>query len=148
MANINLKCPHCGTMIQTASMPGLEAKNATCPKCQTSSKIGEYLPAFSLKVAGKKYQLKFGKQWVGRESESSQADIKIPDGSNYMSRQHAQIELACTAAGITCLYEENALNPTMLQGIELIKGDIVYLSPNDCLQLGDVRMYLAPEFAE
>ncbi len=143
-----MKCPHCGTEIQANANVGLEKMNATCPNCKQASQIGQYLPKCSLKVGSKNYQLRFGKQWVGRKSPVSEADVQIPDETKYMSKKHAQVMVSCTAAGLSFLYEENAKNPTTLHGIELVEGDIVYLSPNDCLKLGDVQMYLAPEFGE
>lgn len=148
MATIRLKCPHCGTEIDAPAAVGVEKKNAVCPKCNQSSQLGDYLPKLSLKVDDKNYQLHLGKQTVGRKCDAGKADIQIPDETRYMSKTHAEMELKVSAMGIDVLYEEHAMNPTLLQGIELVENDIVYLSVNDCLQLGDVRMYLAPEFGE
>ena len=133
--NIFLKCPHCDHEIMVASATGLETKVAECPKC-------------SLKVGERCFQLRFGPQWVGRQCSTGGADVQIPDPSAYMSRRHALVHLACAPSGIVCTFEEHGKNPTQLQGIELVNDDIVYLNVNDCLKLGDIKMYLAAAYGE
>lgn len=144
--NIALKCPHCKGVITVVAATGLEAKNAECPHCHKKMKIGDFLPCLSLQVDDKRYQLHFGRQWVGRQTSNNTAEIQIPDPSNYMSRRHAVIELTCQPTGIRCTFEEHGTNPTSLQGVELIEDDIVYLNVNDCMMLGDRRMFLANQF--
>ena len=133
--NIFLKCPHCDHEIMVASATGLETKVAECPKC--SLKVGEHC-----------YQLRLGPQWVGRQCSTGGADVQIPDPSAYMSRRHALVHLACAPSGIVCTFEEHGKNPTQLQGIELVNDDIVYLNVNDCLKLGDIKMYLAAAYGK
>ena len=65
-----------------------------------------------------------------------------------MSRRHALVHLACAPSGIVCTFEEHGKNPTQLQGIELVNDDIIYLNVNDCLKLGDIKMYLAAAYGE
>ncbi len=144
--NIFIKCPNCGGELQVTSAEGLESKNAPCPQCKQPNAINDYLPKYSLKVDGKNYQLRFGRQWVGRRKEGNEAEVQIPDETMYMSKKHAIIELRCTAAGIECTFEEHGKNPTAKEGIELINDDIIYLNINDCLTLGGKKMYLANEF--
>ena len=146
--NIFVKCPHCGGVLQIASATGLENNQATCPKCKSHMTFGEFLPQLSLKVADRNYQLHFGRQWVGRKKEGNDAEVQIPDDTRYMSRKHAVIELHCSPQGVVCTFEEHGKNPTRRGGIELIKGDIIYLNVNDCLTLGETPMYLANEFEE
>ncbi|MCQ2077673.1 MAG: hypothetical protein MJZ20_11735 [Bacteroidaceae bacterium] len=144
--NIFIKCPNCGGELQVTSVEGLESKIAPCPQCKQQNAIKDYLPKLSLKVDDKNYQLHFGRQWVGRKKEGNDAEIQIPDLSMYMSKKHALIELRCTKNGLECTFEEHGKNPTSKEGIELIKGDIIYLNINDCLTLGGKKMYLANEF--
>lgn len=144
--NINIKCPNCGGELQVASMVGLEHKNASCPQCKQSNAIKDYLPKYSLKVDGTNFQLRFGRQWVGRQKEGSDVEIQIPDETRFMSKKHAIIELQCTQGGIECTFEEHGTNPTSKEGIELMEDDIIYLNINDCLTLGSKKMYLANEF--
>lgn len=144
--NISIKCPHCGGELQVTSATGLEEKNAACPKCKKLSAIKDYLPKYSLKVDNKNYQLHFGRQWIGRKTETNDAEVQIPDKTCYMSKKHAIIELRCTPAGVECTFEEHGKNPTDKEGIELIKDDIIYLNVNDCLTLGGRKMYLDYNF--
>lgn len=145
---ISLKCPACKGVIQVESAQGLEEKTAECPHCHSKQKIGDYLPRYSLKVGVKNYQLHFGRQWIGRQKEDSDAEVQIPDESRYMSRKHAVVELSCQPTGIRCTFEEHGKNPTSLRGVELIENDIVYLNINDCLQMGGQKMYLANEYQD
>lgn len=144
--NITIKCPQCGKELTVNSAAGLEACKAECPGCHTTRTISEYLPKLSFRLDDGVYQLKFGKQWVGRKSEGSTADVQMPDRTRYMSKKHALVEISCTAAGLQCTFEEHGKNPTSLQGIELMNEDIVYLNPNDCLQMGDRKMFLSKEY--
>lgn len=150
MAAIFIKCPNpdCGGELQVASAVGLEKKKTSCPLCNRSYTIGDYLPKFSLNVDGKNYQLHFGRQWVGRRKAGNDAEVQIPDETMYMSKKHAIIELTCTQAGVECTFEEHGKNPTGRDGIKLVKDDIVYLNINDCLTLGGKKMFLAAEFAK
>lgn len=144
--NINIKCPHCGTVSLVNCVSGMEQKSLACPKCQVVSKVGDYLPKLSLRTGDTTHQLHFGKQWVGRESKSNDAEIQMPDATRYMSRHHALIEVTCSAQGLLTTIEEHGKNPTELQGVELTEGDIIYLNVNDCVKMGDRRMYLANEY--
>lgn len=144
--NIFIKCPNCGEELHVAPSEGLEAKSASCPQCKTTSPIKDYLPKYSLKVDDKNYQLHFGRQWIGREKETNDAEVQIPDETKFMSKKHGIIEIRCTDNGIECTFEEHGKNPTSKEGIELISGDIIYLSFHDCLTLGSKKMYLANEY--
>ena len=146
--NIFLKCPHCDHEIMVASATGVETKVAECPKCKTKMPLAEFIPKCSLKVGERCFQPRFGPQWVGRQCSTGGADVQIPDPSAYMSRRHALVHLACAPSGIVCTFEEHGKNPTQLQGIELVNDDIVYLNVNDCLKLGDIKMYLAAAYGK
>lgn len=146
MPNISIKCPHCGIVIQVASSVGLEKQQLQCPQCSSRGPVADFLPKFSLKVGCAKHQLHFGRQWVGRKSSGNDAEVQITDEARYMSRKHAIVELCCTAAGVSCTFEEHGANPTVLRGIKLVNDDIVFLAPNDCLKMGDKNMYLANEY--
>lgn len=146
--NIALKCPRCGGEIQVACSAGLEERTAECPHCHAKEKIGAFRPKLALRTEGVAYALRFGRQWVGRQADGSDAEVQIPDPSRFMSRKHALVELKCMAEGIRCTFEEHGTNPTSLQGIELMEDDIIVLNVNDCLTMGGRSMYLSGEFAE
>lgn len=144
--NINLKCPNCGTVAAVVASDGMEKLKLACPHCKQTRPVGEYWPKLSLRTGAEKYQLHFGPQWVGRKSEGNNAEVQMPDPSRYMSRRHVLLQICCTAQGLRVTMEEHGKNPTELQGVELMEGDIVYLNVNDCLKMGDRRMYLANEY--
>lgn len=144
--NIVLKCPICKTIITLAANYGIESKTAECPHCHNKNKIKTYLPKLSIKVGTDLYQLHFGRQWIGRDCDNNDAEVKIPDKDQYMSRKHAVLELTCTPLGIQCTFEEHGKNPTLIQDMELIENDIIYLNPNDCFTLGEKKMYITNEF--
>lgn len=143
---ITIKCPHCEREVSLQPAQDIESKNITCAECKKASKFREYLPKYSLRIDNKNYQLYFGQQWIGRQYEGSDTDIQIPDDTKYMSRKHGLIDLRIASNSIVCCLEEHGKNPTVKDGVELTKGDIVYLNVNDCLTLGDTRMYLVAEY--
>lgn len=146
--NISLQCPDCKGEIQVVSAAGLEEKSATCPHCKVTHKIGEYFPKLSFRMGNSCYQLRFGKQWIGRKSPSGTADIQISDETRYMSKMHAIITVSCTSIGLKCTLEEHGKNPTHLQSVPLMEDDVVYLNVNDCMELGGQKMYLSSEFEQ
>ena len=150
MPNIIFKCPHCGRELAVTAAVGIEEKKVTCinPDCQKPFAVKDSLPQYSLKVGGETYQLRFGRQWIGRKSDGSDAEVQIPDPSNYMSRRHAVVELRCTAAGVEVTFEEHGKNPTRKDGVPLIEDDIIYLAVNDCLEMGGRKMYLDNQFRQ
>lgn len=144
--NVSLRCPDCNGEFQVASASGLEEKKVACPHCNKEHKISEYLPKLCFCIGNDRYQLRLGSQWVGRKSASNTAEVQIPDDTRYMSKHHAIVSISFTANGFKCTFEEHGTNPTHLQNVPLIDGDIVYLNVGDCLELGGQKMYLANEY--
>ena len=145
---IDLKCPECGQELAVMSAEGLEDKTTECPKCHRKDQIKNFLPKLALKVGDTAYQLHFGRQWTGRKTEGNDAEVQIVDPTRYMSRKHAAIEVRIRANALECTYEEHGKNPSMIKGVELLEDDIIYLNPNDYLQMGDSKMYLSVEYAK
>lgn len=143
-----MRCPNCGQELQLQQQQGLESKSATCPACNEATKVGDYLPKLCFCVNNNNYQLHLGSQWIGRKSSASQAEVQIPDETNYMSKKHALVTVTITANGYSCTFEEHGMNPTKLQNVPLLKDDIVYLNVGDCLELGGRKMYLAAEYGD
>ena len=146
--NIFLKCPGCGVEVGLVAAAGLEDKQVECPRCHRKSLVRDLLPKRSLKVGTHNYQLRLGSQWIGRLTAGNDAELQIPDSNHFMSRRHDLITLSCAADGLRCTFEEHGKNPTSMQGIKLIEDDIIYLNVNDCLMLGDTKMYLAEEYGK
>lgn len=143
---IFIKCPHCKEELSLNPQMDLEKRQFDCPKCKQVVTVADSLPRCSLVTGGKRYQLHWGRNSIGRNYPNTDVDIPITDESNQMSRHHADIMLQCTNNGIDATIEDFGKNSTRIQGIELSNGDIIYLNPNDAIQMGAVIMYLSNEY--
>ncbi len=91
------------------------------------------------------YQLKPGRNIIGRKSSSSIADFQIDTGSSrLMSRQHLQIEAVKKVAKgyvhYVSLCREN-INATTINGESLLyKVDQMILNPGDIINLPDAEL--------
>ena len=94
--------------------------------------------------SGKTFQLRIGKNIIGRQAQQSTADIQIPtEGSKRMSREHLIIELKkVQGKGIVhyaSLYKQN-VNETLINNVPLEYGDCVVLSHGDVINLPDAKV--------
>lgn len=91
------------------------------------------------------YQLKAGKNTIGRKCSSSDADFQIDTGSSrLMSRQHLQIEAVKKGAKgyvhYASLCRDN-INTTAINGEPLLyKVDQIILNPGDMINLPDAEL--------
>lgn len=89
---------------------------------------------------GKTYNLKTGKNIIGRAAPTSSADIQIDTAAlKRMSREHAVIEVTQYSGRCSyyfSLYKES-LNPTAVSGEKILYGDSFILKHGDLLQLPD-----------
>lgn len=154
---IQIKCSKCGKVLGINPSKNAEEALLECSGCKQKVKVKEYYPQLCLNVLNQSFQLKFGKQWVGRKCSDQVAQVVIPDESTYMSRRHGIIEVSCAPTGLTITFEEHGTNPTVVQGIDLQQlrltngrtiHDKVYLVPNDVLKLGHVNLYIDNQFGE
>lgn len=143
---IYIRCPKCNEELSLNPQKDLEKRLFDCPKCKQTIKVADSLPKCSLVSGEKKYQLHWGNNTIGREYPNADVSIPIKDSSNQMSRHHADIMVVCEANGIDITLEDFGKNPTSIHGVELMNGDIVYLNPNDPIQMGKVKMYLSNEY--
>ena len=101
-----------------------------------------YITPGKLKVSatGQEFQLRMGEQLIGRKSPTGTADFQIGTAQNtdeYMSRKAASIEVKKQGSGVVVLLKEiGSVNAIILNGIQLSKGDVVELKPNDIFVLG------------
>lgn len=151
MESKNLTCPVCKksspfreykTFVisqdeSVTQMPGIGIRTKGEGK-----KEKENLIIGKLIIAGgaKSFQLMAGRNVVGRNSLSSQADIKI-DAGNRMSREHVVIEVTHFPGKgfqhFISLFKE-MVNPTYLNSTELVYGDKLILQNRDIIKLPDV----------
>lgn len=88
--------------------------------------------------------LKLGKNVIGREANSSSADIKVPcEGKNRMSREHIIIEVKkVPGKGLVhyvSMYKEK-LNATFINDERIEYGDCMVLKDGDKIKLPDVTI--------
>lgn len=143
---VYIKCPNCHEELSLNPQNDLEKRQFDCPKCKQTIKVSDSLPKCSLCQGSQRHQLRWGKNTIGRNYPNVSVDIPINDASSQMSRHHADIMLRCTNEGIDITLEDFGKNPTKIQGIVLVNGDIIYLNPNDSIQMGAVTMYLSNEY--
>lgn len=93
---------------------------------------------------GRAFQLKHGKNVIGRKASASSAQFQIPTGDNKrMSREHLVIEVKRSpAAGILHLVSlfKQKVNKTFINSKELLWGDIIILQDGDIIKLPDLEL--------
>lgn len=150
-------CPHCkgGSLTISQESPGQGI--ALCPKCQgrvsfTARKPteviikSELIQRFRGKLIllrrgwlNKDYQLKDGKNIVGRYDETKVSDIAIK-GDSSMSRQSVEIEVDHHDKGYSFkLTVKNSTNPVLHNNKPLATGDSISLNFGDSIVLGKTK---------
>lgn len=94
--------------------------------------------------SGATYQLKRGRNVIGRKSSKPEADFAIDTGENRaMSRSHLVIDVRCDPAKgfIHCvsLFKEK-VNATYVGKIQLLPGDCIVLNDGDIIRLPDATL--------
>jgi FHA domain len=161
-------CPHCGTKNRIP--------NAT-PKPQSSiganNNKGETVPIFSNtesansdkkindatkelgwliihdeNIKTKTYPLHIGKNVIGRNSDSTIAEVtlRVDTMDNYMSRSHCVLDVGSNKNGAYdyVLSDRKSLNRTFVNGknVPISTQDEVYLRDGDCIQIGRTKVIL------
>lgn len=96
-----------------------------------------------LAPVAKRYELKPGKNVIGRYSPASSADIQIDTADNKrMSREHAVIEVKEVSGKYMYKFSlcKARINRTVVGGQEIAYGDSLYLKPGDILELPDAAL--------
>lgn len=91
-------------------------------------------------AAQRVYQLRLGRNLLGRSSSRGCADIRLPSPTRRMSREHLVIEVVRDEAkGIIHLASlaKERVNPTFINNVRLKFGDIVILQPGYTIHLPD-----------
>jgi hypothetical protein len=171
---IQIKCPFDGAVLSVKYQTGIETKNVTCPVCKNKYPFTKFkrvtpgasqgshtgggeeepdteLPKENL-ILGRlrsmdsslSFQLKPGRNVIGRKSASSTATLQIDTGADRkLSREHLVIEVKRVPAKgfvhYVSLYKER-VNPTYI-GDELLQyGDCVVLHHGDLVKLPDLTL--------
>ena len=121
MEVIKIKCPWCNAVLSVRDNPDNEGKSVTCPVCKKNAlysqfkrvdlapKIDEGCTQYAVSQniqyveeigilkstkSGQSFQLKLGKNVIGRKAANSSASIQIDtNGDKRMSREHIIIEV-------------------------------------------------------
>ena len=164
MEVVKIKCPNCGGRL-TVKLNSMNPEiMIPCPICKMPSSLKAYKQGTNSfgdethigisvvnGVVGKlniqdsslsPFQLKMGRNVVGRKATTSKADIQIPiqiDGRSRTSREHLVIDVEkVSGKGIVhylSLYPKEQINETRLNGEALSKVDRVVLKHGDKITL-------------
>lgn len=159
MAKISIKCPKCGQAMAIEHVPGIEEKTLTCinANCKHADKVKNFPPNITLLSLTypkneKPFPLKVGRQVIGRYSQKAGAtqkiaDIQINTTDHTMSRNQGAIIVEIQPGTNTPVYlfeEFDVANHTIINGVTLETGDIVYLNPKDKFTMGETDIILIP----
>lgn len=174
METIDVICPWCTAKLRLRKTPGMEGKNLTCPNCRQTSPFLNYKKAVPIEeesvtcfpggpenaqkvktenlvigrliipLSGISFQLKNGKNIIGRKASSSIAEFQISTGENKrLSREHLVIEVKrIPSSGFmhyVSLYKER-VNKTYVNNTQLLYGDTLILQHGDIIKLPDLNI--------
>ena len=165
---IDVKCPWCSSVIKIKTAPGIEGKVLRCPTCKNvapfvkykrvvrpqqseddgDTKVGGFIKEnliigkLIVPSLGLSYQLKPGKNIIGRKASASAANFQIPTGeSKKMSREHLVIEVKRVPTvgynHYVSLFKER-VNKTTINNTQLQPGDTLILQSGDIIKLPDI----------
>lgn len=94
-----------------------------------------------LECEGKVYALHDGRQTVGRYGEHVVADVRLNVDDRTMSRHHVVIEVKRSATGVSVtLTIDEAKHDTVVNGVKLMKGDVVALNDGCRMRFGATEL--------
>lgn len=169
---IQIKCPWCNAVLSVRNQPGIENKYITCPVCKQKSPFSQFkrnvvnttnddctqypgaqvsMPQENYTIgrlvvqgSGISYDLKLGKNIIGRKASNSSANFQIEMGENRrMSREHIVVEVKkVLGRGIShfvSLFKEK-VNQTEVGSEKLVYGDCLILKAGDVIKLPGVSL--------
>lgn len=172
LETVSIKCPHCGAKLRAKMTAGLEQKNVTCPVCKERSPFTAFIKeepkvenlstdygvAIEKNQSSRlghirilddensiKFELKLGKNVVGRKAAASNADIQIPlpAGCNKVSREHFVIEVIKTETDsykhCISLFKQK-VNETFVEDVELEYGICLVLNHGDKIKMPGISL--------
>lgn len=119
-------------------------KTSSDPGTDIGTGLNFTLGKLRVMPSGPSFQLKPGKNIIGRQASKSIADYQIPtDPSKRMSREHLIIDIKKVPGKgfvhYASLYKER-INPTFIGSEQLEYGDCVILNHGDIIKLPDVNV--------
>ncbi|WP_165840831.1 FHA domain-containing protein [Larkinella punicea] len=168
-----VKCPKCGylnPLPQTLSAPEQPADGETLIREKDNEEtwiktpgdakpplpeILGWLIVHDEKTAAQTFNLKKGRNTVGRVSQKSPSDLMIQTEDRYMSRPHCTLDVKINKMGqVDYVLQDGAAQPdgtrknsqngTFLNGQEpaLHPSEQIYLKDGDTIQIGETKMVL------
>ncbi len=162
--SIKISCPECGAVLSVRNQIGIESKSVTCPVCKKRSPYvrfkqivdrGEETQVSCIlsnnNTPGRivvlstntPFQLREGKNVIGRQATGSAAQIQIPCVNRRMSREHLVIEVKNEHGQGLVHYlslTKQQVNPTYVGSVLLEYGDKIVLQHNDVIKLPDLEV--------
>lgn len=166
-----IKCPICGAILKVQYAPGVEAKTVMCPVCKKASKYNSFKQISEqnnvmedetetdlgrnneeTQVArigtliqtgmGRKYELKPGRNTIGRKASTSPATIQIETNDLYMSRDHAEIVVKQNKYGEYMHIFRNSKNKndTFVNGQKVENGDELVLYGGEIIKMANTQV--------
>lgn len=162
METKRIKCPSCHGLLEVTNPKGEAMLMITCPNpdCKAKmrvqfdtgetilaqSKKNETVPGF-LTYQGHRYELKEGRNTVGRSSSKHEAQIELTTDDKSMSRMHCLMEAVKLKNGrikviISDLRspEKIVQMPLCVEDKPLVKEDRIVLADGDYIQMGKQRI--------
>lgn len=158
---IKIKCPSCSAVLTTMQKPGIEKKRITCPVCKQKAPFSDFkknvktnqestqiaalnvnsvIGSVTVLPNGNTFQLREGRNVIGRTAETSKADIFVP-GSNRMSREHLVIDVKdISGKGFVhyaSLYKKET-NETYINSVIIDYEDSIILKDGDVIKFPGV----------
>jgi len=105
------------------------------PKQSAAPRIGHLL------CNGMRYQLRQGRNTVGRRAMTSAADIQLDIDDRYVSRMQTEINVAVVGRIVKAVIcNTQSKNPTYVNGRELLEGDAISLNDGDTISMGNTTI--------
>jgi pSer/pThr/pTyr-binding forkhead associated (FHA) protein len=161
-------CPHCGAKNRIPSavpkpnpnngaptdkgktvpiFNNAESSQASSPQSSNPQELG-WIIIHDENVKTKTYPLSMGKNVIGRNSDSTVAEVtlRVDTMDNYMSRNHCVLDVSKNKNGTYdyVLSDRKSLNRTFVNGksVAISTQDEVYLRDADCIQIGRTKVIL------
>lgn len=160
-----IKCPQCGSWLNVKNPRNEPIKQINCPQCgvllqlrfhelnsqqsspntQVPMSDAQCVPIFKLNE--KRYELKLGKNIVGRKATTSEATVQIDTPDRMMSRQHAVVTVSRTAKGSlhTEISNYQNKNATLVDGVPLLPDDRIRLMNQNVITMGETNLLYVEE---
>lgn len=144
-----IKCKHCGAVTAFgADSPQNGQKQPQEKEKKPTEIIGGngrmYEPAeliWGRLFSNKHYPLKPGTHYIGRRNVAEPSDIQLDD--QFVSRRSVSIEVMPQGEGLTYkLVVLKATNPVLVNNVEILAGNSIYLNFGDTITMGKTRLTL------